>query len=102
MFHSYERLGQDDSAIEGAGLGLMIVKQLVEMMQGEMGFSSKQFEGSVFWVKLPLKMAWLFFYQYPGFKINLLFSPVLFVFHHRAHVITRNTFFTQPLNFFLL
>lgn len=53
LFQTYERLGQENSVIEGTGLGLNIVKQLVELMQGELGFESKENQGSKFWLELP-------------------------------------------------
>jgi two-component system, sensor histidine kinase RpfC len=38
----------------GAGLGLSIVRHLVELMQGRYGFTSVPGKGSSFWVELPL------------------------------------------------
>ncbi len=39
--------------IEGTGIGLSISKQLVEMMDGKIGVTSKINEGSNFWIELP-------------------------------------------------
>ncbi|MBI3774112.1 MAG: PAS domain S-box protein [Gammaproteobacteria bacterium] len=51
MFQPFNRLGAERSEIEGTGIGLTITKQLVEMMQGEIGLTSTPGEGSTFWVE---------------------------------------------------
>ncbi len=40
----------------GTGLGLAISKQLIEMMNGEIGAESECGEGSMFWFRIPLKI----------------------------------------------
>jgi signal transduction histidine kinase/CheY-like chemotaxis protein len=54
LFKPFNRLGYETSGIQGTGIGLSISKQLVESMQGTIGFSSKWQEGSTFWIELPL------------------------------------------------
>lgn len=55
IFQPFNRLGMENSGIQGTGIGLSITRQLVEMMGGHIGASSQVGEGSIFWVSLPLE-----------------------------------------------
>ena len=52
LFRAFERLGADNGAIEGAGIGLVLSKRLVELMHGSIGLDSVVDQGSTFWVRL--------------------------------------------------
>ena len=52
LFQPFNRLGQEESAEEGTGIGLVVTKRLVELMSGTIGVKSSVGVGSVFWVEL--------------------------------------------------
>jgi PAS domain S-box-containing protein len=52
VFQAFNRLNAA-SNIEGTGIGLSISKQLIEMMNGNIGVNSKVNQGSEFWIELP-------------------------------------------------
>jgi signal transduction histidine kinase/CheY-like chemotaxis protein len=55
IFDHFERgSGEAQLAESGAGLGLSMVKRLVEAMNGEIGLQSTPGEGASFWAALPL------------------------------------------------
>jgi signal transduction histidine kinase/CheY-like chemotaxis protein len=52
LFQPFNRLGQENGAQEGTGIGLVLTRRLVELMKGTIGVSSSPGVGSVFWVEL--------------------------------------------------
>ena len=57
----FQHFSQADSSITrrygGTGLGLAISKKMVEQQQGEIGFNSREDEGSRFWFTIPYPLA---------------------------------------------
>lgn len=54
LFQPFNRLGAEQGAIEGTGIGLALTKRLVEMMGGAIGFESLAGAGSTFWIDMPI------------------------------------------------
>ena len=52
LFQPFNRLGQEASAQEGTGIGLVVAKQLIELMGGVIGVESAVGAGSTFWFEL--------------------------------------------------
>jgi signal transduction histidine kinase/ActR/RegA family two-component response regulator len=52
LFQPFNRLGQENGAQEGTGIGLVLTRRLVELMKGTLGVSSSAGVGSVFSVEL--------------------------------------------------
>jgi PAS domain S-box-containing protein len=54
LFQPFNRLGQEGQGEEGTGIGLVVCKQLIELMGGTIGVESKVGQGSAFWMELNL------------------------------------------------
>ena len=54
LFIAFERLGAEQSDVEGTGIGLVLSQRLVALMDGDIGVESTPGSGSTFWVRLPL------------------------------------------------
>jgi len=48
LFEPFNRLGAEQSNVEGTGVGLYISKQLIEAMNGQIGFESSKQRGTTF------------------------------------------------------
>lgn len=54
LFTPFERIGAENTKTEGTGLGLSVVKNIIEVMNGHYGVESTFGVGSTFWIELPL------------------------------------------------
>ena len=53
LFVAFDRLGAENSDVQGTGLGLALSKRLIEAMNGAIGTASVVGEGTTFWIELP-------------------------------------------------
>ncbi|MBT4770612.1 MAG: response regulator [Rhodospirillaceae bacterium] len=51
VFNPFDRLGAENSEVEGTGIGMTITRRLVEKMNGSIGVESVLGEGATFWVE---------------------------------------------------
>ncbi len=54
LFTPFDRLGAEQSSVEGTGLGLALCQRLVQAMRGSIGVNSAPGNGSTFWLELPI------------------------------------------------
>ncbi len=57
LWQPFNRLGAENSNIEGSGIGLAYAKNIIAKMHGEIGVTSEVGEGSCFWFSLPIAPA---------------------------------------------
>ncbi len=53
LFVAFDRLGAENSTVQGTGLGLALTKRLIEAMGGAVGVESTSGRGTTFWIELP-------------------------------------------------
>jgi len=54
VFKPFDRLNADSTSVEGTGIGLTLVKKMIEHMDGRIGFDSTEGKGSTFWIEMNL------------------------------------------------
>lgn len=52
VFDPFQRLGQENSSIQGTGIGLSLCKEYAALMDAELGLESQPGSGSRFWIDL--------------------------------------------------
>ena len=52
LFQPFNRLGQETGSQEGTGIGLVVCKRLMDLMDGAIGVDSTVGVGSTFWIEL--------------------------------------------------
>ncbi|WP_018138554.1 MULTISPECIES: ATP-binding protein [unclassified Thioalkalivibrio] len=57
LFRPFSRLGHETGAIQGSGIGLVITRELVRHMGGELEYRSQEGEGTEFFFTLPMTSA---------------------------------------------
>ena len=55
LYHSFMRLGEGDRAQYGIGLGLSVVKAIIDAHRGEVGMKESKGGGSIFWFTIPVQ-----------------------------------------------
>jgi two-component system phosphate regulon sensor histidine kinase PhoR len=55
IFRRFVRLSDQDGAQYGIGLGLSVVKAIIDEHHGEVGVSTNPGGGSIFWFRIPIK-----------------------------------------------
>ena len=54
LFQPFNRLGAEFSGVDGSGIGLVITRQLVDLMKGTLEIESEPGKGSTFWISIEL------------------------------------------------
>lgn len=94
LFEPFERLGAENTAVEGTGLGLALSKKLCQAMDGSLGLDSVVDVGSTFWVEfgrsageiVPTRSAIAESQPGPGAEVPSLAATIVYIEDNAANV----------------
>ena len=86
LFKPFSRLGNENSEIEGTGIGLTLTKKLVREMSGDIGFESEEGKGSTFWVDLPVSKKSLLVSEVSHKNVDSSIPYSLSIDHHILYI----------------
>jgi len=100
LFKAFSQLDANLSRqYEGAGLGLVISKRIIELMGGSIGVESTYQKGSSFWFEIPCKIG----YEAKGITGRSLagYSVLLFDLYPASRLAIRNYFLSWQVNLYV-
>ena len=54
LFQPFERMGRETGEVPGSGVGLSIAKRIMDLIGGEINFTSRANVGTTFWIDVPI------------------------------------------------
>ncbi len=54
LFQPFERMGRETGEVPGSGVGLSIAKRIMDLIGGEINYSSRPNVGTTFWIEVPI------------------------------------------------
>lgn len=105
LFQPFERLDAERSNVPGAGLGLAVTKNLIELMDGSIGVDSEIDAGSTFWLELPNATPHRLNARnrnWAGTRDGNPPATVLYIDHHAENIVLANQILSEDKDFRLI